>query len=631
MYGCSSIGSFILWWIIPVTNLVFWYSEGFRTDVHIKCTIGKAQQINTASSAWVKDSSAVECDEDFDDGKERMPWDRIKLTKRPTECIPNIEHNIQQNNVPTSDLNTISIHTIDNEILDKHRNERMATMTFAEKNSVIITAPGTSPSNPEGCQTYEAQWMSSEPQTCFATVFIKNIDLHRNSYSIQRFDSTVDENNKGEKDRPEPHHPLKAPFVGNEHNIGHRRPIGFFRKIPATRGFQRVQDKLGPFVKYYDDADPTTMASSSTTSVIGIEKQLTNKLKLNNIKSGDDVTLMVVNEGEIDLWLNFACSCKENGLIMTNVFVFVASPEIIPLIESTGAMALYHIGYASVSKKASNDYLDRVFVDMMWYKAFSVHLLTARGINILFQDVDLVWFRNPFEYFKEYIATAKKRSIMTGSHPEGFYSDDGQRSLRYSPFFANSGFYYLLGGPKAAYLAWSIMISFDAVQVLGSHQNVFTAKMVEGLSLGYQHAVILPLYKFPTGIVYHHDRKYMRRLKHKEENPYGFHMCWTQGKPDKLINLRKASMWYLTETCSPLNELIEGGSIYKQVELRSKPNNNRNQKLSESSGTTDTGAYGGGLGGFTHDVAVNEHGNPWSAGIDTTCCMSMEGGPGLKG
>lgn len=33
--------------------------------------------------------------------------------------------------------------------------------------------------------------------------------------------------------------------------------------------------------------------------------------------------------------------------------------------------------------------------------------------------------------------------------------------------------------------------------------------------------------------------------------------CWTQGKPDKLIYLRKAAMWYLTEVCSPLENLIE--------------------------------------------------------------------------
>jgi hypothetical protein len=42
-------------------------------------------------------------------------------------------------------------------------------------------------------------------------------------------------------------------------------------------------------------------------------------------------------------------------------------------------MALFHEGYASVSKEASIDYLDRVFVDMMWYKAFSVYFILKEG------------------------------------------------------------------------------------------------------------------------------------------------------------------------------------------------------------------------------------------------------------
>jgi hypothetical protein len=57
--------------------------------------------------------------------------------------------------------------------------------------------------------------------------------------------------------------------------------------------------------------------------------------------------------------------------------------ELLPLVEATGAMALYHKGYASVSKKASTDYLDRVFVDMMWYKAFSVYFILKQGEDLL--------------------------------------------------------------------------------------------------------------------------------------------------------------------------------------------------------------------------------------------------------
>lgn len=34
------------------------------------------------------------------------------------------------------------------------------------------------------------------------------------------------------------------------------------------------------------------------------------------------------------------------------------------------------------------------------------------------------------------------------------------------------------------------------------------------------------------------------------------HRCWTQGKPQKLVYLRKALMWYLKEECSPLEALL---------------------------------------------------------------------------
>jgi hypothetical protein len=37
------------------------------------------------------------------------------------------------------------------------------------------------------------------------------------------------------------------------------------------------------------------------------------------------------------------------------------------------------------------------------------------------------------------------------------------------------------------------------------------------------------------------------------------------GKPDKLKNLRTANMWYLTEKCSPLSDLLPRGNVYKQV------------------------------------------------------------------
>ena len=332
------------------------------------------------------------------------------------------------------------------------------------------------------------------------------------------------------------------------------RPAGHFRRVPKERGFQRVLDKLGSFVKSFG----------------AIRKMLNTKLSARGIKQGDDVVVLVVNEGEIDLFVNFACSCKLHGIDMRNVLVFAGSKEVMSLVDASDAISLYHPSFAEVSKKASVDYLDRVFVDMMWYKAFSTYLVLQAGINILFQDVDLVWFRDPFPYFKAFQANQTRDTAagipVRGRPVEAFFSDDGQRSKRYSPFFFNSGFYYLKATPRSVYFTWSIMTAFDAVQVTGSHQNVFTLRLVEGLGLGAQYTQMLPLYEFPNGILYHHNKKYMKQLYSQQVDPYHFHMCWTQGKPQKLEYMRTAHMWYLTESCSPLENLIAPkGKIYIDV------------------------------------------------------------------
>lgn len=85
------------------------------------------------------------------------------------------------------------------------------------------------------------------------------------------------------------------------------------------------------------------------------------------------------------MFLNFICSCKQHNITINNVLVFVSNEEIVPIVEATGSIAIYHESFAVVSKKASEFYLDKIFSDMMWYKAFSVWLIIKLKYNVLFQ------------------------------------------------------------------------------------------------------------------------------------------------------------------------------------------------------------------------------------------------------
>lgn len=385
------------------------------------------------------------------------------------------------------------------------------------------------------------------------------------AWNAIRFDSELDEVGleRGTKRRLKmrKEEPEKFAFEPNEHNREIEGTTGFIHAIPGDPGRQKVYDKLGGFLRNFDGAQ-------------GIAAELEMELTSNGVKAGDDLIVMVVNEGEIDLYLNFACSCQQNNVTIRNLLVFAASPEIVTMIESTGAMGIYHRGYASVSRHASNDYMDKTFVDMMWYKAFSVYLILRMNINVLFQDADLVWFRDPFPYFKEFIARTEEKAQRTGAHFEAFFADDGQRSLRYAPFYANSGFYYLIASERSVYFTWSIMISFDLIQVSGSHQNVFTFKLIEATALSASKSKLLPLEEFPTGITYHHDPMYMDRLRKHHVRPYNYHMCWTQGKVDKLKYFNDTSMWYLKDTCEK-ESLTPKGKVFGAVYAKENKGHDR--------------------------------------------------------
>lgn len=363
---------------------------------------------------------------------------------------------------------------------------------------------------------------------------------------------------------------------------------GFFNNVANDNGRKKLAQKMVKLLP----------------NLHSLEHYIMSRLHERNLKPGSDVVVMVVNAGEMDLLANFACSCRAHNISMRNVMVFSGSDDVLPLIESFGAMGVYHSeSFADVSRNASYEYLDRIFIDMMWYKSFSVWLLLKLKYNVLFQDVDLVWYRDPVHYFRtastlpaeedigaaglqahsisngmsaftdHLLALAKSgadkialfpraesgiySSSSSGSgllrpgggvhasqeglihsvhadswghslnhlpQADAYLSDDGQRSLRYTPFFANSGFYYLVANERTEYFAWTVLTAFDLLHITGSHQNVFTIRLIESLDIAGIKPKLLSLREFPSGVKFNHDKPYMRAIRDRHEHPFIFHM-----------------------------------------------------------------------------------------------------------
>lgn len=150
-------------------------------------------------------------------------------------------------------------------------------------------------------------------------------------------------------------------------------PTGFFRKASHHTARIRIGEKLNPLLK----------------SLPTIDTELGDMLANNGFSpySGgeNDIVVMVVNEGEFDIFLNFICSCKAHSINVHRVLVLCGNAGIVPMVQASGAMGYYHASFAAVSREASGMYLDQVFTAMMWYKAFAVWLVMRLQFNVLFQ------------------------------------------------------------------------------------------------------------------------------------------------------------------------------------------------------------------------------------------------------
>jgi Nucleotide-diphospho-sugar transferase len=86
--------------------------------------------------------------------------------------------------------------------------------------------------------------------------------------------------------------------------------------------------------------------------------------------------------------------------------------------------------FGPMPTQAADSYGDKLFARMVLSKVYSTHLLVRLGYDVLLQDVDVVWLRNPLEFF----------SSSRFDKFDMIFQDDGARIPRYAPYFANTGF-----------------------------------------------------------------------------------------------------------------------------------------------------------------------------------------------
>ncbi|KAK1739799.1 nucleotide-diphospho-sugar transferase [Skeletonema marinoi] len=221
---------------------------------------------------------------------------------------------------------------------------------------------------------------------------------------------------------------------------------------------------------------------------------------------------------------------------------FPTDVETKELAEGLGLTTFYEEKLMASVQKRGRNLWDIFFTKIMFAKIVCVQLVNELGYDLLFMDVDIVWYRNPIDYF------------MNKSLPQFdiYFQDDGSRQERYAPYSANSGFYFVRANPRTQHLFRHLLYSGDLLNAWNSHQQVLIALLAEYNSLmGLKVKVFAKETElFPGGWLYHRQQNEMKRIM-KAKN-----------KRNKLNFFQQIGQWYVQETCigKHYNDIVGGDS-----------------------------------------------------------------------
>lgn len=202
------------------------------------------------------------------------------------------------------------------------------------------------------------------------------------------------------------------------------------------------------------------------------------------------------------------------------------------------------------------------FVHLPCEQVYCVQMVSMLGYDLLFQDVDMVWFKDPLPYFHDENSPSHGFDV--------YFQDDGSRGLFYAPYSANTGFYYVRANDRTRNFFNSLLMAGDLIISAKSHQIALVSLLSEHASMYGMKVKVLSrdTNEFPGGHAFHYRKDFMRQIFSGKETPYIFHMSWTLNKNNKQKFFRQMGEWYLQDKCvaSTVNKIQgEGGGGSSEV------------------------------------------------------------------
>jgi len=283
------------------------------------------------------------------------------------------------------------------------------------------------------------------------------------------------------------------------------------------------------------------------------ENQESTKAKLKAIveerglKPGDSIVLMVVNHGYFYQFANWACSTIKHN-IPAKDFTLLTSfdKETIDLAKKHGFMG-YHLDWFNVEDEAAEVFTGGSHFYIMALEHLMRTYLVNLGYNVLFQDGDIIWRKNPMPWLEEggeeldIQVSYDGRVDSTGPANVGFiYAKSNCRTKIYLRTLTDNVEFFIWTGDSQAYINTLL------------HHRRFRA-------LKWKLAN-------PKLFINGHTWKVGTQPDNFTDlDPYMIHCSWTTSHIDKIEKWKEVDGWYFSPECPLFDPDLLNGDACKMM------------------------------------------------------------------
>lgn len=225
---------------------------------------------------------------------------------------------------------------------------------------------------------------------------------------------------------------------------------------------------------------------------------------------------------------NWAASCSRSEIdCRSSTIVFATDLEAHDRAEALGLVSYFDAKSSFLQKvTTSGQYGDAAWTEYMFHQNWVIKNLLQLPVDLLFQDVDLVWRRDPRPRLME--------QARDGADIQAMYDGPNQR---YQPLYANSGFMYFRNSPEVRAFWAEVYARHDMVAYYRSQQVPLNVLLAAHAHRGLD-VRILDEERFANGHLYCGGRT-------APADPWVVHNSWTKDIAEKLRRYEQNELWFL--------------------------------------------------------------------------------------